>query len=153
MKIAHILVPIVMLMSIVMVVSILSCGGGGGSAQLEGTWTLTTTPENDYPAVGDGTYTVTLSWYYEQANIEYYSGSGVIGEEDYKISISRKFQTDQDGNDYYLFLYQEGESLELDSIKCYGILSGTTSASGQYIGRGEGTYAINGTGTFNTIKQ
>ena len=151
MKLARILVPIVMLMSIVMVVSILSCGGGGGSAQLEGTWTLTTIPENDYPAVGDVTYTITLSWYYEQANIEYYSGSGVIGDVNYKINISRKYEIDDYGNDYYLFLYKDGESLEVDSIKCSGILSGTESASGQY--EGQGAYEGYGTGSFSTIKQ
>lgn len=151
MKLARILVPIVMLMSIVMVVSILSCGGGGGSAQLEGTWTLTTILENDYPAVGDGTYTITLSWYYEQANIEYYSGSGVIGDVNYKINISRKYEIDDYGNDYYLFLYKDGESLEVDSIKCSGILSGTESASGQY--EGQGAYEGYGTGSFSTIKQ
>ena len=151
MKLARILVPIVMLMSIVMVVSILSCGGGGGSAQLEGTWTLTTIPENDYPAVGDVTYTITLSWYYEQANIEYYSGSGVIGDVNYKINISRKYEIDDHGNDYYLFLYKDGESLEVDSIKCSGILSGTESASGQY--EGQGAYEGYGTGSFSTIKQ
>ena len=152
MKLARILVPIVMLMSMVMVVSIRSCGGGGGSAQLEGTWTLTTIPaENDYTAVGDGTYTITLSWYYEQANIEYYSGSGVIGDVNYKINISRKYEIDDYGNDYYLFLYKDGESLEVDSIKCSGILSGTESASGQY--EGQGAYEGYGTGSFSTIKQ
>ncbi|MCK4925131.1 MAG: hypothetical protein KAS61_09160, partial [Spirochaetes bacterium] len=131
--------------------SMLSCGGGGGGAQLDGTWTLITTPDNPPLAVGDGPYTVTFSWYYEQEDIEYYAGSGIIGEEDYKISISKKFQTDQDGYNYYLFLYKEGESIDENSIKCYGILSGTTSASGQY--EGQGTYENYGTGTFNTMKQ
>ncbi len=148
MKSARVLVPVAVLMSIFIMFSIVSCGGLE-TAGLEGTWTLTTTPGGGNPDVGDGTYTAHFSWYYEQANIEYYSGSGVINLVDYKISITRKFEIDNYGNDYYLFIYKEGENTD-NSIKCSGILSGT-SASGQY--EGQGTYTSYGTGTFNTIKQ
>lgn len=151
MKSSRILTPITIFMSIAMVFLFISCFGGGGTARLDGTWTLTTIPNGANPDVGDGTYTVEFSWYYEQANIEYYAGSGVIGGVDYKIYISKKFEIDNNGNDYYLFLYKDGENLSTDSIKFYGLLSENSSASGQYVG--QGNYAGYGTGTFSTIKQ
>ena len=119
--------------------------------QLDGTWNLTTIPDNSYPPVGDGTYTITLTASSPELEIDYYSGDGVIGGVNYKVNISRKWTIDGDGNDYYLFIYKEGESLAEDSIKCYGMLSGTNWYSGQYEGRG--TSASYGTGTFSTIKQ
>ncbi len=150
MKSARILGPIVILMSIVMVVSILSCGGGGGGAQLDGTWTLTTIPDEANP-VGDGTYTIIFSGSTDALQTDYYSGDGVIGGVRYKINISRKWTIDDDGYDYYLFLSQGDEKIAEDSIKFYGILHGFTSASGQYIGQEE--YKDYGTGSFGTMKQ
>jgi hypothetical protein len=150
MKSTRILVPSVILMSIVMVVSILSCGGGS-SAAMEGTWTLTTIQDNPYPPVGDGTYTITLTGSTPQLEIDYYSGDGVIGGVNYKVNISRKYETDSDGNDYYLFLYQDGQSLNDDSIKFYGRMNNLTSASGRY--ESKGANASYGTGIFSTMKQ
>ncbi len=147
MKSARILGPIIILMSIVMVVSMLSCGGGGGGAQLDGTWTLTTIPDEANP-VGDGTYTIIFSGSTDALQIDYYSGDGVIGGVSYKINISRKWTIDDEGNDYYLFLSQGDVT---NSIKFYGTLSGFTSASGQYIGQVE--YEDYGTGIFGTMKQ
>ena len=151
MKLTSILIPIILLVSIVLMTSMLSCGGSSGGVELTGTWTLTTIPDSPNPAVGDGTYTIGPPTPIEELETDYYSGTGVIGGVDYKVNISRKWNIDDDGNDFYLFLW-EGTTLETDYIKFSGnLIDNFTTAGGVYIG--QGTYSPYGTGIFSSIKQ
>ena len=151
MKSTRIVLPIVVATLLVISVALLSCGGGGNAVFLDGTWTLTTIPNDPNPAFGNGTYELTLNLSSEELGLDAYSGDGTIDGEPYKFSVWIKYEADVDGNDYYMFIYKDGESLYDNSLECYGLRAYNTAAGGQYLGNG--TYASYGTGTFSTTKQ
>ena len=150
MKSVRILAPVVMLILLSMVVSMLSCGGGATGSSLEGTWTLTTTPDED-TAFGNGSYTLALIESSTELKMDFYSGEGMIEDVPHVFRVQIKYELDVDGNKYYLIINKEGEDPLEHRIKCYSSDYTSSAASGQY--KGEGTYSIYGTGTFNTLKQ
>jgi hypothetical protein len=151
MKLKRILLPTVVATLLIISMALLSCGGGGGYTNMEGTWTITTTPGEANPEFGNGTYELTLIVSSDELKRDLYSGDGTIDGEPYKFSVTVKHEADLDGNDYYMFIYKDGESLSEDSLECYGLRTYNTAASGPYLGNG--TYASYGTGTFSTLKQ
>jgi len=153
MKSTRVIAPVVILMLLSIVVSMLSCGQSANISQLEGTWTISTIPDGGNTAFGNGTYTLILNISSPELKLDSYAGEGFIDGVPYKFSVWVKYEADEDGNDYYLFIYQDGESLYDDSFECYGTFNrtGSGSASGQYIGKGN--YVLYDTGSFNTVRQ
>jgi len=152
MKTVRILAPVVIIILLSIMVFMLSCGGGGTGSSLEGTWTLTTTPDPGNPAFGNGTYILTLIESSTQLEMDLYFGEGTIEGVPYNFRVQSHWDTDIEGNKYYLFLSEEAEVNPINNkIKCYSPEYTVSSVSGQY--RGEGTYSNYTTGTFHSIKQ
>ena len=153
MKSTRVIAPVVILMLLSIVVSTLSCGQSANISQLEGTWTIVTNPVSGI-AFGNGTYTLTFHQPLPEFGYDIYSGDGLINNNPYKFSVLVWYEADEDGNDYYLNIYKDGEIPKDNSLECYGTLNraGSGSASGQYTG-GEGNYALYESGTFVTTRQ